>query len=206
MFTQRHTAYKLTIKDIVSNPYVQREGEVDYVKVGDLQVARARILATIVNKMTFDNKSGFLVLDDGTETIRVRAWEDNFELIDNAVIGDLIEVIGRIRQYNDEVYMTPEIIKKATPDFFVLRKLELSKKKPVVKEKEEEKENENENPFGKDEMYELIKKLDKGTGAELKSIIEKSKLDKQECLKIIRELMGDGLVFEPKAEKFKVLD
>lgn len=207
MFTQRHTAYKLIIKDLVSNNYVKREGEVDYVEVGELQVARTRILATIVNKMTYDNKSGFLVLDDGTETIRARVWENNFELIDNSVIGDLIDLIGRVRQYNEETYIVPEIIRKASPNFFVLRKLELGKK-PSNKEESKESQNKDENKESpdKDEVYDVIKKLDKGSGAVLKDIMAKVKLEKSDCLTLVRELMADGLVFEPKAGKYKVLE
>ena len=129
MFTQRHTAYKLSIKDLVSNPYIQRDGEVDYVEIKDLQVARARILVTIVNKMTFDNKSGFLVLDDSTETIRARVWENEFKLIDNVVIGDLVDIIGRIGEWNETPQIYPEIIKQVRePDFILLRNAEIIKK------------------------------------------------------------------------------
>lgn len=208
MFTQRHTAYKLHIKDLVSNPYIKNEGEVDYVEFKDLKVARARVMATIVNKMTFDNNSGFLVLDDGTETIRARVWENNFQVIDNAVIGDLVDIVGRVRQYNEETYIVPEIIRKASPDFFVLRKLELSGKRPKVKEDKRAPaaEKKEEEVIGKNEIYEFIKNLDKGEGAELKDVMSESGLKKPECLKLVRELMADGSVFEPKAEKFKVLE
>ncbi len=206
MFTQRHTAYKLIIKDLVSNPYIKKEGEVDYVEIKDLKVARTRVMATVVNKMTFDNNSGFLVLDDGTETIRARVWENNFEVIDKVVIGDLIDLVGRVRQYNEETYLVPEIISKAVPDLFVLRKLELSSKPKKIKEKKEKEEKKVLRAISKNEVYEIIKKLDKGKGAELKNVMNKLELKKPECLKLIRELMADGSVFEPKAGKYKVLD
>lgn len=206
MFTQRGTAYKLNAKDLVSNPYVPRDGGADYVEVGDLQVSRARLMATVVNKITYDEKhSGFLVLDDGTETVRARVWENNFDLIDNVVIGDLVDLVGRVKQYNEETYLIPEIINKACPDSFVLRKAELNKK-PLKVKSNEAPVKEVSRGFSKDDMYELIKKCDKGQGAVLNDLIDESKLDKQSCLQLVRELMGDGVVFEPKAGKYRALD
>lgn len=214
MFTQRATAYKLAISDLLKNQYVQAqaEGEVDYVEVGSLHVARTRILATVVKKMIFDNKkTGFIIIDDGTESIRARVFENNLHLISELAIGDLIDLVGRVKKYNEEVYLIPEIVQKASPDLFVLRKIETGKKieaEPKKEEKTEEKAAEapKEKGFTKESMYELIKKMDKGTGADFKEIMSESKLEKTECLTLIRELMADGTCFEPRAGKYKILE
>jgi len=191
----------------MSSDYVQVPGESDYVKVGELQVSRARLMATVVNKLVNDErKSGFLVIDDCTETIRVRGWEEQHKLIDSVNIGDLIDVIGRVRRYNEEVYLIPEIIKKSGANWFALRKIEMSNKDKPKLEFKEAASLSSEEPVSKDLMFSLIKKNDKGQGAELKDLLEQSKLGREECLKVIRDLMADGVVFEPKSNKFKALD
>jgi len=216
MFTQRHTAHKVKIKDILDNEYVQREGESDYVTINDNQVSRVRIICTIVNKFTNDErKSGTIILDDGTEVISMRAWETEFHLIDNTAIGQLVEVVGRVRAYNDEVYLTPEIVKKVHPDWLVLRKLELGKGKkvkteekatPVEKKEVKKEEPEEESSVDselKDGVFNLIK--DKGSKGATMDDLVKIVGDKTTCKGILKELLEDDMIFEPRAGKYKAL-
>ena len=223
MFTQRHTAHKVNIKDIVSNEYVQREGESDFITINDTQVSRVRMICTIVNKFTNDErKSGTIILDDGTEVISMRAWENEFHLIDNTAIGQLVEVVGRVRVYNDEVYLTPEIVKKVHPDWLVLRKLEQGKEPKQSEEKKEEKKEETpvlrvkdakrsdsdveESSVDselKDGVFNLIK--DKGSAGATMDDLVKIVGDKTTTKGILKELLEDDMIFEPRAGKYKVL-
>jgi len=198
MFTKRHTAYKLSIKDIVSNEFVAKEGESSYVLVNGNQVSRVRLMATIVNKfMNDERKSGSLILDDGTEVISLRGWENEFHLIDKTAIGQLVEVIARVRSYNDQTYLIPEVIKKVEPDWFVLRKLELRIDKEIKKEEAKKEDN------LKDMIFEKIK-AGGNNGAAMDELAKICK-DKGACKEILKELLEEDMIFEPRAGKYKAL-
>ncbi len=210
MFTQRHTAYKVRINDLFLGEYVQREGESDYIQLNDKKVSRVRIIATVVNKYSNEN-SGTLVIDDGTGVINVRAWENEFHLIDKINIGDLIEIIGRVRKYNEDIYLIPEILKKTTPNWYILRKLELSKI-PKIEPKEEVKEikpeenkvslNKNENADVKEKIFNFIKSRPDGASIdELINLVN----DKRAVIDALMSLIDEDLIFEPKAGIYKLL-
>ncbi|MCD6221588.1 hypothetical protein J7K25_05475, partial [bacterium] len=88
-----------------------------------------------------DGNYATLTLDDTTDTISCKIFmnsnfSDNIsrqnlidlETLENIEKGDLIDVIGKIREYNEERYIQPEIIVKIEdPNFEVLRKLEIEK-------------------------------------------------------------------------------
>lgn len=206
MFTKRHTAYKLRIKDILSNEFVSRDGESDYVLVNDQQVSRVRVMATIVNRFINDErKSGSLIIDDGSEVISLRGWEDQFHMIDKTVIGQLIDIVARVREYNDQVYLVPEIIKKASPDWFVLRKLEYDNHKGPVKTAKPETKKPKEKDDGlKDKVFKKIKQGG-GKGVKMDELIKVCG-DKNTCKGVLKELLEDDMIFEPRAGRYKKLD
>jgi DNA polymerase III alpha subunit len=106
---KRLTAYRTTIKNITLAP-MQKEGDsFEYLAFKDLRVSRVRLIATVVSKKVNEERTyAYLVLDDGTETIRVKAWKEEVVKVETPVIGDIIEVIGRVREWNGERYMTCE--------------------------------------------------------------------------------------------------
>ena len=73
---QRQVAHKVWIKNIINSNYVKQEGwKPNYVEFGGKQVSRVNLLATAVSRfLSDDGNYGALTLDDGTETIRVKAF------------------------------------------------------------------------------------------------------------------------------------
>ena len=141
---KRLTAIKTDIKSIIEGKYFKAEGfESNYVVAPHgVKISRARILATVMNKfLTEDEKYGFIVLDDETETIRAKVFK-NTKILEGIEVGDLVDVIGKVKEYDDELYISPEIIKKVEdPNFLILRRAELLKQKKkteVIKEKVKE--------------------------------------------------------------------
>ena len=134
---KRLTAIKTEIKDIVDGRYVKAEGfESNYVITPNgLKISRARILGTVMTKfITEDGNYGFIVLDDETDTLRVKAFK-NTKIFDNIDVGDLVDVIGKIREYDEEIYLSPEIVRKIeNPNFLILRKAELLNQKKEFEE------------------------------------------------------------------------
>jgi RPA family protein len=220
--TKRWTAYKMWIKDVVEGTYT----EDGFINFHDLQANRVRILGTVVMKFIGDDRRyGFFILDDSTETIRVRSFEDTVGLIDKVNVGDIVDVVGRIRKYDNEIYVIPEIVKKIDdPNFELLRKLELISQdkrfRAVVKKEdvyplpeptqasdstvgETVEEDVVESP--KQKVIKLIKELDKGDGVNSESLISRSGLDENVVENIINDMMNDGDIFEPRAGKIKLL-
>jgi len=213
--SKRWIAYKVNVKDLVTGQYTQ-EGGILY---KDHEINRARILGSVVSKFIGpEDKYAFIIIDDGTETIRVRSFEDTVPIIKDVQIGDIVDVIGRIRKYEDEVYIIPEIISKVIdPNWEILRKVELiEQEKQIVKapveesvvEKNEESEEEiiesSESPRKK--IITEITYMDKGEGVDIAYLMDKLGFDRDTVESILNELMNDGTIFEPRAGKVKILE
>ena len=132
---ERQVARKLQIRTINSGKFVQIERESEetrfipnYIEINGNKISRVRVLATVIDKFVSDNNEyASLTLDDTTDTIRCKIFND-LSMVENIEKGDVVDVIGRIREYNGELYILPEIIVKIDdPNFEVLRKLEIEK-------------------------------------------------------------------------------
>ena len=129
MEIKRLTAKKASIKELNSGKYIKREGfESSYVLTNQgRKLSRVRVLALIVGKfISDDEKYAAITLDDSTDTIRCKAFV-NTKIFDGFGPGDLVDVFGKVREYNGEIYIMSEIIRKADPNMETLRILELEK-------------------------------------------------------------------------------
>jgi RPA family protein len=126
---KRLTAKKASIKELNSGKYIKREGfQSSYVLTNQgRKLSRVRILALIVGKfISDDEKYAAITLDDSTDTIRCKAFV-NTKIFDGFGPGDLVDVFGKLREYNSEIYIMSEILRKADPNLETLRILELEK-------------------------------------------------------------------------------
>ncbi|RLI99743.1 MAG: hypothetical protein DRP06_02990 [Candidatus Aenigmatarchaeota archaeon] len=133
---ERQVAHKMDIKTANMGKYVQidRTSEEDkytpnYVEMEDgTQISRVRILATVLDKyVSEDGNYASLTLDDTTDTIRCKIFKE-LDIIETIEKGDLVDLIGKIKEYNGERYIQPEImVRIENPNFEVLRVLELKK-------------------------------------------------------------------------------
>ncbi|MBI2578714.1 MAG: hypothetical protein HYW26_03315 [Candidatus Aenigmarchaeota archaeon] len=140
MEKKRLTAVKARISSITSGKYVVREGfEPNYIlsKRGGL-LSRVRIMATVVDKFVSETgKFASLTLDDGTDTVRAKVF-NALSMLDNIAVGDIVDAIGRIREYQGEIYIAPEIVTKIdNTNHELLRELELR-----MQDREHEKKRE----------------------------------------------------------------
>ncbi len=117
------TAVKLRIRDLVEGTY---DGKTVHTLFG--KVSEARILGTLIDIFSTDDGNYMsLTVDDGTETVRIKAWRQDVERLKKFSKGDFIDVVGKVREYNDEIYLTPELVFRVSPSRWVLRELELMK-------------------------------------------------------------------------------
>ena len=206
---ERMISKKISIRDIIEGSYVQeQENEPNYLLSPQKEkIYRCSLMATILGK----EKNGFILnftVDDGSGIIIVRSFEIN-RIVEELKIGDTILIIGKIRIYNNEKYVSPEIIKKIDPAWLKLRKVEAEPiiKIPVLPQNTEEIieeeifDSQEDLPFQK--IIKLIKELDKGEGVFIDNILEKSSLNDTE--KIIEKMMERGEIFQITPGRIKVL-
>ncbi len=146
---ERRVAKKIDIKTVNSGKFVRidRTSEENryipnYVESGEMKISRVRVLATVLDIFVSEDENyATLTLDDTTDTIRCKIFmnskfEDSsskqkqvdLETVENIEKGGLVDIIGKVKEYNEERYIQPEtIVKIEDPNFEVLRKLELEK-------------------------------------------------------------------------------
>lgn len=128
------TAYKLKIWDLVQGQYIRSvdESEPAYLLTPwNQRVTRARIMGTVVDKFVREDRSyATLRLDDGSETISVRAWREGVPELDRLNIGSTVDIIGRVREFEGEIYLIPELILPVCdPNWELARELEIIESK-----------------------------------------------------------------------------
>lgn len=129
MEKKRLTAKKAGLAELATGRYVKKAGfESSYVLTSlGRRLSRVRVMGLVVDKFeSEDGKYATMTIDDGTETMRCKAFI-NIRLLDVVRKGELADVIGKVREYNGEIYVAPEIIRKAPADWETLRALELKK-------------------------------------------------------------------------------
>ena len=95
-----------------------------YILTADQQkIYRVNVLGIIVHKELRGTINNILI-DDGTEKIMVRFFEENKNLLDLEV-GEVVFILGRVREYQKEKYILPEIVKKTNSLWLKVRAKEL---------------------------------------------------------------------------------
>jgi RPA family protein len=204
---KRQVAYKLMIKDILDSKYIKEEGwNPNYLILkNEKQVSRINIIGTIINKQ-FDGTQNYqnVIIDDGTGNISLRNFENN-DLIKDLNIGNSVLVIGKPREFGNQIYIVIEIIKKIKEPLWIeLRKKELMNKikqrKQNIEVYDVKEEIINEEP----DIISFIKNLDKGDGVDIMTLIENSK--EKNIERKINNMIKIGELFEIRPGKIKVLE
>jgi RPA family protein len=213
MALQRSVAYKVRIKDITEGEFVKGEGKFgpnQIITPLKEEVSRVRVLGTVVSRfIAEDRKFGSLTLDDGTDTIAVRAFRDGVELMEEVKTSDIVDVVGKVKEYNGEKYINLESAKVIKdPNWEMVRKLELLLKVHKLGGEVEvprEKAGVEEEVVGDPKMIilNLIEELDEGEGVKYITLLSESGLEDEQLEEVLGELMGDGEIYEPKIGRFK---
>ena len=128
MEKKRISSVKTRIKSIATGRYVPQDGfNPNYVlSTNGIRLSRVRIIATVVDKFLAESgKFASITIDDGTDTIRVKVF-NAVSMYDNIGVGSEVDVIARVKEYQGEIYLTPEIITVVEDsNFQLLRELEL---------------------------------------------------------------------------------
>ena len=228
---QRQVAYKIWISNLnncIFHTPQKKEGEFipSYAEYKDKKISRINIIATVVDYYRSEDGNYIsTTLDDGSSTIRLKAFNDDAKILENLKKGDTIITISRVKEYQGELYLIPEIIKKVENyNLEIIRKSELLKNigKPEI-EKPRTINPQNQTPTQesniipkiateKDPKHEelrnkIISKISENEeeGAKLSEISTSLEIEQEITTKIVRELLLEGEIYENKPDHFKAL-
>lgn len=197
---KRHTAYKLRIGTILTGKPIMESDRLKVLDLGDKQIVRANIIANIVDKFVQEGekKFGSLTLDDASGQIKIKAFGDDVDSFASFNQGDTVVVIGLVRVWNNEIYLTPDIIKKKEPSYLLLRKLEIESDMPKTLDKPQLSAM-------KDKILDMVKAAEKDGGIEIDKIILELKERPEIVNQEIKRLLEDGIAYEPRPGKLRWL-
>ena len=202
-FQKRNAAYKVRILDIINRSYLKNDNGLNYLDSGGNNIYRVNVIGTIVIKNTDLSQFGSVIIDDGTGRLLLRSF-DNLHLFDSINIGDLLLVIGKPREYGNERYVIPEIIKRIDDKrWVVIRELELDAIKSPEKPEKEFIADNLEKPAPKQMIFRLVQELDKGNGVDIEELIGKSNLDNANG--IVEEMLREGSIYEISAGRVRLV-
>lgn len=128
---KRQTAKLVDFNHLNSGKYFQREGfEPNFLLTPEgRRISRARTVATVVDRFINDDETyGSLTLDDGNDTLQVKFFNE-LELMEGLETGDVLEVVGKVREYQGQIYLDGEILREVKPEKELLHQLRLEKRK-----------------------------------------------------------------------------
>jgi len=196
----RNVAYKMRVGEIFAGKVILDGERFRSLEVPGKQVVRVNLVANVIDKYIQDGEKKFasVTLDDSTGQIKLKVFGDDIEKFTPLNQGDTIMVIGLLRTWNNEIYITPEIIKKKEPAYLLIRKLEIEKEQPKVHDKAQISEL-------KDKIINMVKEGEKDGGANIDQIILNLKESPDLINQEIKKLLEDGVIYEPRPGKIRYL-
>ena len=118
------TAIRSSISDIVNGTFLEDDGARVISPYG-VELRRVVLVGYIVNRQSTQGNFASITIDDGTETIKAKAWGTEASSLDEVSNSMLVVLVGKVREYEGEVYIVPEIVSEVKdPNFMTLHLLE----------------------------------------------------------------------------------
>ncbi|MFB6244817.1 MAG: OB-fold nucleic acid binding domain-containing protein [Candidatus Nanohaloarchaea archaeon] len=211
---ERQTAKLVTSEELHSGKYFEREGfEPNFLLTPEgRKISRCRIVATVVDSFVNEDETyGSLTVDDGTDTSQIKFFNEMDELREFE-IGDVVEAVGKVREYQGEVYMNAEILADAGVEKEMLHQLRHRKQmeewrtiRETVKQlneagkDQEEIEKEMAGKLSEDEVDALLQSFGEDFGSAGMEDMENIERDVIEAVEEIDD--GDGAEYSEINEK-----
>lgn len=197
---KRNIAFKMRIGDLLVGKPLLDGDRFRALELGDKQVVRVNVIANIIDKYVQEGEKKYAVitLDDASGQIKAKAFGDDTVKLEGFSQGDTVMIIGLLRSWNNEVYLTPEIIKKKEPAFLLIRKLEVEKTKPKMLEKSELVQL-------RDSILASVKENEANGGVDIDKMILNLKAAPDVINLEIKKLLEEGMVYEPRPGKLRYL-
>jgi RPA family protein len=199
---KRHIAFKLRIGDIARGQAIMNYDRFSYLDLDGKKVVRVNVIGNITEKYDSEGEKrySFLTLDDGSGQIKLKSFGDDTEKLKDIVQGQTVIVIGVLRNFNNETYISPEIIKEQDPKYLLVRKMEVEKNMPKGDEVPKEKI-----VAVKDKILGVIKNAgDEGVYTDLIKT-EMKEISAEIIDQEVQKFLKEGIIFEPRPGKVKYL-
>jgi len=200
---KRHIAYKFRLGDLLIGKPILDNEKFAFLELGDRKIVRVNVIGNIIDKYESSGESKYssFTIDDGSGQIRLKCFGDDVERFRELSQGQTVLVIGVLRFFNNELYISPEIIKEQDPRYLLVRKIEIEKTRPVESSLKKEHMT-----AIKDKILELIKNSENEGGIEIEKMIMSLKEASPEIInKEIQKLLEEGIIFEPRPGKVRWL-
>jgi len=200
---KRKVAVKARISDLISGTYIKRPGwEPSGVLTKYGELTRINMTGLVVSVDESESLLNFM-LDDGSSSITARMFEKPYYV---PKIGDIVRVIARVREDNNQIFIVPEIVKKIDKVWHELHKIETNMQKKDSPKLPIETDNgevmDDVGPYQK--VLNALSILDKGEGVDIIDITNHLKIKDGE--KIIAGLIEEGEIFEISPGRVKLLE
>ncbi len=201
---KRNIAYKFRIGEILMGKPIFDNERFSFLELGNKKIIRVNIIGNIIDKYESEGEKKyiFFTLDDGSGQIKLKSFGDDANKFKDLMQGQTVLVIGVLRNFNNETYISPEIVREQNPKYLLIRKLEREKERsdniqPVAREQI---------IAIKDKILDIIKNSEKDGGVEMDSIIMNLRDVSPDIInQEIKKLLEEGIIFEPRPGKIRWL-
>jgi len=198
---KRNIAYKLRIGDVLKGVPMMDEGKFLFLELGDRKVVRVNILANCVDKFIQEGERQFgsLTVDDASGQLKLKVFGEDIDRVKSIMQGDTLQIIGNMREWNGEIYMIPEVVKKVDARWLLVRKLEIqnARKDLPVDEK-------GGNSL-KNQVLDKIKGAEADGGIDRETLVMDVEASPEAIEGEVKKLLEDGLIYEPRPGRLRYL-
>ena len=198
---ERQIAHKAWIGTLLKGKVNLENERLISLDIGTKKISRVNLIANVVDRYSGDSRPYVaLTLDDSSGNIRVKAFADSITLLSDINIGDTILIVGMLRSFNDEIYITPEIVKIVEPKWALIRRLELTKEYGKFG-------NAQTSASVSDNKIRILELLNQNAdGIEIeKLIMQLNNIEVSQINKIVFELIEEGRIYEPMPGKIRAM-
>lgn len=211
-FKKRSVAVRAYISEIKHALPEEIDGITYLITETGLPLKRVKVIGTVIDKFVQPaspkesnsdepKKSyGSITIVDSTDTIRIKVWGPAVKQLDNIELEDLVMIVGKPRIFGDEIYVTPEFLRKINnTNWLLYHEAEILLRK--VHEK-----NININVLlGK--LIETIKSDDKGSGVTYDHLLDKFKnIPAPVIRRALVLLLNNGDIYEYSEKSYKFVE
>lgn len=198
---KRNIAFKMRISNILAGKPVMDGERFGFLEVNGNKIVRVNVVGSIVDRYESngDRKYVFLTLDDGSGQIKLKSFGDDSGKFSEIKQGETVAVIGLLRFFNNEIYISPEIIKEQDPKYLLVRKFEIDSAPKIVNGAQ------NSSISPREKIIEMIKNSESQGGIDVEKINLDSKIPSGEISAEIQKLLEEGVIFEPRPGRVRWL-
>jgi len=144
-------------------------------------------------------KYATLTVDDASGQFKLKAFGEDVGMFENVVQGDTLQIIGNVREWNGELYVIAEVVKKVDSRWLLVRKLEIQnarKDLPVAEGGSSELKN---------SIMDKIKAAEADGGIDRESLVMDIEASPEAIEIEVKKLLEEGLVYEPRPGRLRYL-